>query len=63
MLPPSLFRCRVEIVTSARANDGSFTNELAEPSSIPTELGIQGKWTGSHDFWINWVEQRVSADR
>lgn len=55
--------CRVEIVANDRAKDGSFTNELAEPSLIPAELGIQGKWTRSHDFWGKWVEKRVSAER
>eukprot|EP00752_Nemacystus_decipiens_P015994 g14299.t1 len=62
LLSPKM-RARVEIVTSDRASDGSFTSELAEPSFIPAELGIQGKWTGSHDFWGKWVEERVSAER
>eukprot|EP00903_Cladosiphon_okamuranus_P008989 g8599.t1 len=58
-------RARVEVVANATARDGSFTNELAEPSLIPEELGIQGKWTGSHDFWSKWVEERlrVGAER
>ena len=52
---------RVEIVAGARAGDGSFTEELADPALVPEELGIQGTWTGSHDFWDKWVGDRVSA--
>ncbi|CAM9563683.1 unnamed protein product [Ectocarpus sp. 6 AP-2014] len=52
-------RARVEFVTDERASDGSFTKELADPSSIPVELGIKGTWTGSRDFWDEWVGRRV----
>lgn len=55
-----LFVSRVEFVTDERASDGSFTKELADPSSIPVELGIKGTWTGSRDFWDEWVGQRVA---
>lgn len=58
---PVLYLCRVEIVNGSNASDGSFTKELAVPSSVPVELGIQGTWTGSHDFWDKWVDDRVSA--
>lgn len=48
---------------SKRASDGSFTKELAEPSRVPTELGIQGAWTGSNEFWDKWVDDRIGAYR
>ncbi|CAN0418230.1 unnamed protein product [Ectocarpus sp. 12 AP-2014] len=53
-------RARVEFVTDERAGDGSFTKELADASSIPVELGIKGTWTGSRDFWDEWVGRRVA---
>ncbi|CAM9647581.1 unnamed protein product [Scytosiphon promiscuus] len=56
-------RARVEIVSSTRASDGSFTKELAEPSCVPVELGIKGTWTGSNQYWSRWVEERVSVQK
>ncbi|CAM9976367.1 unnamed protein product [Ectocarpus sp. 12 AP-2014] len=50
----------VEFVTDERAGDGSFTKELADPPSIPVELGIKGTWTGSRDFWDEWVGRRIA---
>ncbi|CAM9907687.1 unnamed protein product [Hapterophycus canaliculatus] len=63
LFSPKMRASRVEIVSSARAGDGSFTEELADPSCVPVELGIQGTWIGSDQYWSEWVEKRIGAEK
>lgn len=47
------------MVSGDKAGDGSFTKDLVDPSAMPVELSIGGTWTGSQQFWGQWVTARV----